>query len=176
MNEHNEKLNLGKGSAFVKSRLSLSCPVLFTITETLARIEDQLAILTARFDERLPAIQTNLSAIVQRRPKKDSYSTEDVAGIVSRLIQESALQGSVSAPLRTQALLSPDTITSATERPSVTTPYLDAEGVAYLGITVSSLYGIVERGHLTPLRGPRRRYRFTKELLDDYLRRRAERR
>ena len=95
---------------------------------------------------------------------------------MSRLIQESALQGSVSAPLRTQALLSPDTITSATERPSVTIPYLDAEGVAYLGITVSSLYGIVERGHLTPLRGPRRRYRFTKELLDDYLRRRAERR
>ena len=57
------------------------------------------------------------------------------------------------------------------------TPYLDAEAAAaYLGITVSSLYGIVERGHLVPLRGPRRRYRFTKELLDDYLRRRAERR
>jgi excisionase family DNA binding protein len=100
-----------------------------------------------------------------------------VESILSILIQESALQGNVSGLLRTQALLNPDTISSATERPRETSPYLDAEGAAaYLGITVSSLYGIVERGHLTPLRGPRRRYRFTKELLDDYLRRRAERR
>ena len=97
-----------------------------------------------------------------------------VEAILSILIQESALQGDVSGPLRTQALLTPHTITSAIERPGVTSPYLDAETAAsYLGITVSSLYGIVERGHLTPLRGPRRRYRFTKELLDEYLRRRT---
>jgi excisionase family DNA binding protein len=55
-------------------------------------------------------------------------------------------------------------------------PYLDAEqAAAYLGITMSSLYGIVERRHLVPLRGPRRRYRFTREMLDEYLRRRRER-
>jgi excisionase family DNA binding protein len=97
-----------------------------------------------------------------------------VESILSRLIQESALQGSVSRLLRTQSLHSAHTIPSTNEKPVLTSPYLDAEGAAaYLGITVSSLYGIVERGHLTPLRGPRRRYRFTKELLDDYLRRRA---
>jgi excisionase family DNA binding protein len=100
-----------------------------------------------------------------------------VESILSRLIGGSTTPDDVSAVLRDRALLRPDTILSATERPVATSPYLDAEqAAAYLGITVSSLYGIVERGHLIPLRGPRRRYRFTKELLDDYLRRRAERR
>ena len=52
-------------------------------------------------------------------------------------------------------------------------PYLGANDAAeYLGITVSSLYAVVERGYLTPLRGPRRTYRFTREMLDDYLKRR----
>ena len=32
-----------------------------------------------------------------------------------------------------------------------------------------SLYGLVERKRLTPLRGPRRTYRFTREQLDHYL-------
>jgi excisionase family DNA binding protein len=50
-------------------------------------------------------------------------------------------------------------------------PYLDAEAAAeYLGINVKSLYGVVERRHLVPLRGPRRSYRFTREMLDEYLR------
>lgn len=49
-------------------------------------------------------------------------------------------------------------------------PYLDAEqAAAYLGISLKSLYGIVERGHLEPLRGPRRRYRFKATMLDDSL-------
>lgn len=49
-------------------------------------------------------------------------------------------------------------------------PYLDAVDAAeYLGVTVKSLYGVVERGHLVPLRGPKRRYRFTVEMLDEYL-------
>jgi excisionase family DNA binding protein len=100
-----------------------------------------------------------------------------VESILSRLIDGTTTPDDVSAVLRDRALLRPDTILSATERPVAISPYLDAEqAAAYLGITVSSLYGIVERGHLIPLRGPRRRYRFTKELLDDYLRRRAERR
>lgn len=53
------------------------------------------------------------------------------------------------------------------------TPYLDAQGAAdYLGISLNSLYGVVERNRLVPLRGPRRRYRFTTEMLDRYLGRR----
>jgi excisionase family DNA binding protein len=50
-------------------------------------------------------------------------------------------------------------------------PYMDSEEAAdYLGISVKSLYGQVERGHIKPLRGPRRQYRFTVEMLDEYLR------
>jgi excisionase family DNA binding protein len=50
-------------------------------------------------------------------------------------------------------------------------PYMDSdEAAAYLGITVKSLYGQVERQRIRPLRGPRRTYRFTTEMLDEYLR------
>lgn len=53
-----------------------------------------------------------------------------------------------------------------------TSPFLDAKQAAmYLGTTVSSLYGLVERKQIEPMRGPRRRYRFTKEMLDEYLKR-----
>jgi excisionase family DNA binding protein len=49
-------------------------------------------------------------------------------------------------------------------------PYFDSvQACNYLGITAASLYGLVERRRLTPLRGPRRSYRFTKRQLDDYL-------
>ena len=74
-----------------------------------------------------------------------------------------------------QGLTHPLTLTSD-ETPSGhpqkgTSPYLNAEAAAeYLGINVKSLYGVVERRHLVPLRGPRRSYRFTKEMLDEYLR------
>jgi len=48
--------------------------------------------------------------------------------------------------------------------------YLDSKQACdYLGITESSLYGLVERKRITPLRGPRRSYRFTKQQLDNYL-------
>jgi excisionase family DNA binding protein len=51
-------------------------------------------------------------------------------------------------------------------------PYLTGEEAAqYLGISLKSLYGVVERRHLVPLRGPRRSYRFTVEMLDEYLKR-----
>ena len=51
-------------------------------------------------------------------------------------------------------------------------PYLDAQQAAdYLGITAKSLYGQVERRRIIPLRGPRRTYRFTAKMLDEYLRR-----
>jgi excisionase family DNA binding protein len=49
-------------------------------------------------------------------------------------------------------------------------PYFDSRGACnYLGITEQSLYGLVERKRLVPLRGPRRTYRFTREQLDAYL-------
>ena len=48
--------------------------------------------------------------------------------------------------------------------------YLDSQAAAdYLGITVKSLYAQVERGRLKPLRGPKRSYRFTSQMLDSYL-------
>lgn len=48
--------------------------------------------------------------------------------------------------------------------------YYDATAAAeYLGITTKQLYKAVEKGRLTPLRGPRRSYRFTKALLDHYV-------
>jgi len=56
------------------------------------------------------------------------------------------------------------------QRPA--SPYLTAvEAAQYLGISIKSLYGAVERRHLVPLRGPRRSYRFTVEMLDEYLKR-----
>jgi excisionase family DNA binding protein len=97
--------------------------------------------------------------------------------ILSKLVVESPTPNDVSVVLQDRVLHRPDMILTGVERQMVASPYLDAEQAAvYLGITVSSLYGIVERRHLKPLRGPRRRYRFTKELLDEYLRRRTERR
>lgn len=49
-------------------------------------------------------------------------------------------------------------------------PYLDSYAACnYLGITEQSLYDLVARKRLTPLRGPRRTYRFTRQQLDDYL-------
>lgn len=72
-------------------------------------------------------------------------------------------EGSRSAPL--SAL---DNISS----PAKESPYLDAKEAAfYLGTSASSLYGLVERRQIDPMRGPRRRYRFTKEMLDEYLKR-----
>jgi excisionase family DNA binding protein len=49
------------------------------------------------------------------------------------------------------------------------TPYLNAEEAAdYLRITLDALYGLVERRKLRPLPGFRK-YRFTREMLDDFL-------
>jgi excisionase family DNA binding protein len=48
--------------------------------------------------------------------------------------------------------------------------YLDSRAACnYLGISEQSLYGLVERKKLIPLRGPRRQYRFTPKQLDNYL-------
>ncbi len=56
-------------------------------------------------------------------------------------------------------------------------PYLDSEqAAAYLGISVKSLYGQVERRRIVPFRGPKRQYRFTKDMLDEYLNRKETKR
>lgn len=56
------------------------------------------------------------------------------------------------------------------DRPPPPSPYLDSTDAArYLRISLKSLYAVVERRRLVPLRGPRNRYRFTRELLDEYL-------
>jgi len=56
-------------------------------------------------------------------------------------------------------------------QPKRRSPYIDSkEAASYLGITVKSLYGQVERGHIKPLRGPKKTYRFTEKMLDEYLR------
>ena len=61
-----------------------------------------------------------------------------------------------------------------TEASRITSPYLNAkEAAAYIRIPVRKLYGIVERGQLQPLRGPRKTYLFTSDMLDTYLRRMA---
>lgn len=44
-----------------------------------------------------------------------------------------------------------------------------SQAADYLGITGASLYGLVERKRIVPLRGPRRTYRFTRKQLDEYL-------
>jgi lactoylglutathione lyase len=57
-------------------------------------------------------------------------------------------------------------------QPHRTSPYLAGQEAAhYLGITMQSLYDLVGRGHIVPFRGPRRMYRFTVEMLDDYIKR-----
>jgi hypothetical protein len=48
--------------------------------------------------------------------------------------------------------------------------YFDSRQAAdYIGVTIASLYGLVERKRIVPLRGPRRTYRFTRKQLDHYL-------
>lgn len=54
-------------------------------------------------------------------------------------------------------------------------PYLNSEEAAeYIRTSMSSLYGVINRGHIDPLRGPKDSYRFTTRMLDDYLRRKKK--
>jgi excisionase family DNA binding protein len=54
-------------------------------------------------------------------------------------------------------------------KPAVASPYLTAEEAAdYLRLNVNALYSLVERRKLRPLPG-HRKYRFTREMLDKYL-------
>ena len=59
---------------------------------------------------------------------------------------------------------------TAPERPTLATPYLTvAEAAAYLRTTSKAIYHLVERGLLEPLPGPSRRVRFTRAILDAYM-------
>ena len=67
------------------------------------------------------------------------------------------IANSLKLPLNNQPALTGQIGWTATEKLRPTSPYLTAEEAAqYLGIGIKSLYGIVERRHLVPLRGPRR--------------------
>jgi excisionase family DNA binding protein len=44
-----------------------------------------------------------------------------------------------------------------------------SEAAKYLGISVKSVYRIVELKQIVPARATRRQYRFTQEMLDQYL-------
>ena len=81
--------------------------------------------------------------------------------------QASRQFGSMANPADAKAFLS--ACVRACTKPAAS-QYLDAAGACdYLGITRDSLYGLVERNHVVPLRGPRRSYRFTPAMLDEYL-------
>ena len=95
-----------------------------------------------------------------RAPNTKPMSSEVLADVVSRLER---LERKASRPV---------------EIPTIETPYLNAEeSAAYLRLeTVKALYGLVERRRLIPLRGPRRRIRFTKDMLDQYMQREGAKR
>lgn len=94
------------------------------------------------------------------------------AGKISSVQVVPAVQNltGIGQPLLGPALSDTSTILTKPDKRVVESPYLNAEEAAtYLGITKASLYGIVERRRIEPLRGPKRTYRFTKKMLDDYL-------
>jgi excisionase family DNA binding protein len=53
--------------------------------------------------------------------------------------------------------------------------YIAAEAAAYLRTTIQGIYALVKRGRLKPMPGSRRLL-FTRESLDDYLKKRPSRR
>lgn len=72
--------------------------------------------------------------------------------------------------LGTSALSSDRSVSSPTDDPRVSTPFLNVEEAArYLRKTPKAIYGLIERGRLRKLPGSHVCY-FTKEMLDDFLR------
>jgi excisionase family DNA binding protein len=96
--------------------------------------------------------QVRAELAVQPKPAESALPAARLNDIVTRLEQlERLLQKPVEAK-------------------QVESPYLNAqEAAAYLRINVNALYSLVERRKLRPLPGYRK-YRFTKEMLDAYLR------
>jgi excisionase family DNA binding protein len=64
---------------------------------------------------------------------------------------------------------------AAPPKPTESPYYTCSQAAAYLHSTPKSIQGLVEAGSLRPFRGSRNRYLFTKEMLDDYVARKAKR-
>lgn len=91
---------------------------------------------------------------------------------MTELLERSRAFDGATKPLDAKAFLS-DCVTALASQqrvPDPEPPYYNRDQAAdYLGITMGSLQGLVDRRHLVPLRGPRNSYRFTPEMLDEYL-------
>jgi excisionase family DNA binding protein len=103
----------------------------------------------------------------------DFFDTLDVADTVDQAARLACRFGAGHLAGPEQAMLSPREALAIIGRILVwaesQSQFFDAvQASNYLGITRQSLYDLVERKKLTPLRGPRRTYRFTKKQLDDY--------
>jgi excisionase family DNA binding protein len=87
----------------------------------------------------------------------------------SELMAESIEYAPACDPMQAKVFLS--RCLSAIAPPKIASPFFDSsQACEYLGITAGQLYRQVELRKIVPLRGPRNRYRFTKEQLDDYVR------
>jgi hypothetical protein len=138
--------------------------------ELLSQLFDRIENLTARLDRlsRSPASELNDFTDAVRRPGTQALNEHALGR------QPDAQHVDPTDARIVPSLDGPDRMQSSESEPMRLSPYLDAKGAsAYLGITLDSLYGIVERGSLVPLRGPKRRYRFTEAMLDEYLRRKG---
>jgi excisionase family DNA binding protein len=123
---------------------------------------------------------TELSEL-RAHPDPDLQVFEDCAAVVREAADQAADVGLLDvyerfksvrfcSPRDARALLSSVLATLPSRSGSSEVGFLNATQAAdYLGVTRGSLYGLVERGRLTPFRGPRRRYRFTREMLDEYI-------
>lgn len=89
-----------------------------------------------------------------------------------RIVERSHSYDGGTGPRETKVFLSECLADLALQSriPDPIPPYFSGEQAAdYLGITMAQLYRQVEDRHITPLRGPGRRYRFTRDMLDGYL-------
>jgi excisionase family DNA binding protein len=138
-------------------------------------VTEPTASLYAGLDGRISRLEKAVRAIVHGQGFHETSEMSRPSSPTTRVPLPERQRPESLHPLSTRTsgdrpLAMPDTIPAGGEGGPSRSPYLDAEQAAvYLGVTLNSLYGIVERGHLQPLRGPRRRYRFTTAMLDEYL-------
>jgi excisionase family DNA binding protein len=112
---------------------------------------------------------------VARRSRKGAGLQEVFSDMMARLRPNLSLQESTNgSPSSLQDIIVrlerlEERMLGTEKGRHIESPYLNAEeAAAYLRITMSSLYGLVERRKIRPLPGYRK-YRFTKEILDAYL-------
>ena len=138
-------------------------------------VTETTAYLYAELDGRISRLENAVRAIVHGQGFHETSEMSRPSRPTTRVPLPERQRPESLHPLPTRTsgdrpLAMPDTIPAGGAGGPSVSPYLDAEGAAsYLGVTLNSLYGVVERGHLQPLRGPRRRYRFTTAMLDEYL-------